>query len=71
MQSRVWLEKKDIKPQTNKSAIRALIPLVVAGVTLFVEIACTLGFIREDLVFFGPSIAGTKGSAAYFRVLTI
>lgn len=52
--------------QTNKSAVRALIPLVVASATLLVEIACTLGFIREDLVFFGPSITGTKGSAAYF-----
>ena len=49
---------------THEVAVRALVPLLVAGVAVAVVVASTLGSIGQDLVVLGPSVADAPSSTA-------
>ena len=49
---------------TYEVAVRALVPLLVAGVAVAVVVTGALGSIEQDLVVLGPGVADTPGSAA-------
>jgi hypothetical protein len=49
---------------TYEVAVRAAVPLVVAGVAVAVVVAGALGSVEQDLVVLGPGVADTPGSAA-------
>ena len=47
---------------THESAVGALVPLLVTGVTSAVVVACALGGIDHDLIVLGPSVADAQTS---------
>jgi len=49
---------------THEVAVRALVPLVAAGVAVAVVVAGTLGSIEQDLIVLGPSVADAPSSTA-------
>ena len=49
---------------TYEVAVRALVPLLVAGVAVAVVVASTLGSIGQDLVVLGPCVADAPSSTA-------
>lgn len=49
---------------THEVAVRALVPLLVAGVAVAVIVASTLGSIGQDLVVLGPCVADAPPSTA-------
>lgn len=55
---------------TYKSAVRALIPLVITSVAVPVGLAGTLGGIWEHLKLLCPGVADAEGSTADGRVLS-
>lgn len=49
---------------THEVAVRALVPLLVAGVAVAVVVTGALGSIEQDLVVLGPSVADAPSSTA-------
>lgn len=50
--------------KTHEAAVRALVPLLAAGVAVVVVVAGTPGSIEQNLVLLGPSVADTVSSTA-------
>jgi hypothetical protein len=49
---------------THEVAVRALVPLLAAGVAVAVVVAGTLGSIEQDLIVLGPRVADAPCSTA-------
>ena len=49
---------------TYEVAVRALVPLLAAGVAVAVVVAGTLGSIEQDLIVLGPRVADAPCSTA-------